>query len=149
MSSGWTPLKLARPERFELPTLWFEGVGGNSKSCLCRRVRAAALLHAFQLCSKKSKEFLGFHSRHFNRLLPSPYPSSPNAARAFVTTANRGLVCDRERPFAPFRRRPLKNQRLARVSWRPRTTRLLSKHAPGNHTHRDAVDTGRVRKAAE
>jgi hypothetical protein len=46
--------RVARPERFELPTLWFEGVGGNSKSCLCRRVRAAALLHAFQLCSKKS-----------------------------------------------------------------------------------------------
>jgi len=57
---------MGRPETRrggELPTLWFEGVGGNSKSCLCRRFRAAALLHAFQLCSKKSKEFLAFHRR--------------------------------------------------------------------------------------
>jgi hypothetical protein len=54
MSPGWARVIVARPERFELPALWFEGVGGNSKSCLCRRFRAAASLYAFQLCSKKS-----------------------------------------------------------------------------------------------
>src|SRR5580692_169405 len=76
---------IARPERFELPTLWFEGVGGNSKSCLCRRVRAAALLHALQLCSKKSKEFLGFHSRQI---------PPPAATASFLESEGCESLCD-------------------------------------------------------
>jgi hypothetical protein len=32
MSPGWTIEEVARPERFELPTLWFEAEGGKSQT---------------------------------------------------------------------------------------------------------------------
>jgi hypothetical protein len=43
--------EMARPERFELPTLWFEAIGGWKSKCFrVRRLRASSLYPTFLNC---------------------------------------------------------------------------------------------------
>ena len=100
---------MARPERFELPTLWFEVVRSKFTSRLfgvayVQNARRSSFSIAPDSAPKLSDTVLrekltqGSHLAKFDRLLPQPCPSSPKAPRAFVTNAISHLANGRSRP---------------------------------------------------